>query len=120
MTRESFLRRVDKKHGTPSHARAPKQEAETAKRFGGKLTPGSGNKAEKGDVRIKGVARIENKTTKNKSFSITREMVQKIENAAMPCGEVPIIVVEFNDGCGGVDCDVAIMPMYALDILLSR
>ena len=120
MSRDSFLRRVNGGPAHPSYYRAAAHEAETAKRFGGRLTPGSGSKSEKGDVRIKGLARIENKTTQNKSFSITRDMIRKIEDAGMPCGEVPIIVVEFNDGAGGKLMEVAVMPMYALDILLSR
>lgn len=116
MSRESFLNR-GKTSPSPSHKRAPKMEKELAKRVGGKITPGSGNKDVKGDVRKRGVVRIEAKTTKNKSFSVTLEMIAKIEEAALSCAELPIIVVEFNDGNGKKVREVAVVPTYVLDSL---
>lgn len=71
----------------------------------------------KGDVRVKGFARIECKTTKNRSFSVTMEMIDKIEAAALASNEVPIIVVEFNDGMGRKLKEVAVIPTYMLDRL---
>jgi len=118
MTRESFLNR-DKRKGTASHRRAPKQEKYLAKRLGGRTTIASGSKGEKGDVRVQGVVRIEAKTTKNKSFSVTRDMVRKIEEAALASDELPVIVIEFNDGNGKPEMELAIMPMYALASLLA-
>ena len=100
-----------------SHDRARKQEEELARRVGGRTTPASGALSEKGDVRLKKVARIEAKTTKNKSFSVTLDMLDKIENAALPCDELPILVVEFNDGHGRKLKEVAIVPTYVLDSL---
>lgn len=105
---------------TPSHKRAKKQERELAGKLYGKLVPASGSKDVKGDVRIKGVARIEAKTTKNKSYSVTIETIQKIEAAAVSSGEMPILVVEFNDNAGKKIIDMAIMPMYALETLLAN
>lgn len=99
-----------------SHARAPKQEAELARRIGGRTTRGSGSGNEKGDVRLNRVCRIEAKTTKNKSFSVTREMVEKIETAAVCHGELPALVVEFNDG-GRKTMEVAVVPTWVLDVL---
>jgi hypothetical protein len=102
-----------------SHRRSKKQEKQLAVRFSAKQTAASGAKDIKGDLRIKGVVRIEAKTTKNKSFSVTEDMINKIEMAAVTAAEVPIIVVEFHDGFGKVLREVAVMPMYALQTLLD-
>lgn len=116
MSLRSFLNR-DKEKGTASHRRSRKQEKELAGRLGGSTTVASGSKMEKGDVRIKGVMRIEAKTTKNNSFSVTREMIAKIEDAALASGEVPAIAIEFTDGRGNKVMEVAVVPMYVLDEL---
>lgn len=113
MSRESFLNR-DKRKGTPSHRRSKKQENELATVLKGFRTPASGAKHMKGDVRVKSLLRVEAKTTKNKSFSVTLDMVSKIEEAALQSGEMPVIVVEFNDGMGNKVTELAVMPMYAL------
>jgi Holliday junction resolvase len=108
----------DKVKGNPSYRRSRKQEKELARRGNGKLVPGSGSGAEKGDIKgYNGIVRIEAKTTKNKSFSITRDMVKKIEEAALGSGELPAIVVEFNDGRGNPELEVAVVPTYVLDNL---
>lgn len=83
---------------SPAHARSKRQEAEIAKRTGSKLTAGSGNQSEKGDCRRRGVARIECKTTSSKSFSVTLEMLNKLETAAAISDEFPVLVVEFLKG----------------------
>jgi Holliday junction resolvase len=115
MSRESFLKRVtDVPGNTRSHKRAKVQERDLARKVGGRVTPGSGNGPIKGDVRKAGVVRIEAKTTKNKSFSVTLDMVRKIEDAALPSGEMPVIVVEFTDGSGKPIKEVAIVPTYVL------
>ena len=119
MTAKSFLERTEKK-GTHSHRRAPKQERELAKRVGGRVTPASGAKLEKGDVRLRSIVRIEAKTTKNKSFSVSLDMVRKIEHAALGAGEVPIIVIEFNNGLGKKLCEVCVCPTYVLDLLAGN
>ena len=113
-----YLDRAERKANlSKSHRRAPKQEAEIAWRVGGRLTPGSGCGAVKGDVRVKGVTRIECKTTKNKSFSVTLEMLEKIEEAAASGGELPILVIEFIDERGRKIKDVAVCPTYVHDSL---
>lgn len=101
----------------PSQVRAKKQEREVAKRLSGRLTPASGAKDEKGDVRIPRVARIECKTTKHKSFSVTLEMAQKIEEAALSGAEMPVLLVEFNDNAGKRLGELAIIPSYLLEEL---
>lgn len=115
MTLQSFLDR-DKRKGHPSYRRAKKQEKELALRGGGRAVPGSGNGLQKGDVsKFCGVYRVEAKTTKNNSFSVTREMVRKIEDAALPHGELPAIIIEFNDGQGRAEMEVAVVPVWALE-----
>ncbi|MCL5460342.1 hypothetical protein M3M33_17020, partial [Loigolactobacillus coryniformis] len=76
------------------HKRAPKQERLTAARIGGKVTNGSGNQVEKGDVRVRGVARVENKTTKHASFSVTIEHINKLDAAVLGTKEIPMMAIE--------------------------
>ena len=104
---------------TPSHVRAPMQEAEAARRVGGRVTPGSGSGRVKGDARRRGVVRIECKTTSKKSFSVTREMVEKIEAAALACGEVPVVEIEITGG-GHRPCKVCVVPSYVLDMIAEQ
>lgn len=99
-----------------SHARSPVQEREIAKRVRGRVTKGSGSgQHDKGDVRVKGVALIEAKTTKHKSFSVTAELIDKVEGHARMSGEVPIIHIEIEGG----KRRCVVMPDWALDILLQ-
>lgn len=114
---------------TPSHARASNQEKQTAGKYGGRLVPGSGGApkqgrkekgnrshvAEAGDVRIPGVARIECKTTKHASFSVTSEMIDKIETATFGADEIPVIEVELELG----KKRVYVVPEWAMDLLLD-
>lgn len=90
-------------------------ERETAARIGGRVTPGSGNKDQKGDVRVRHIARVECKVTKHKSFSVTEVMLGKIEDATFGTGEVPMICVEFGDGK-----KVWVVPDWGMDMLLDR
>jgi Holliday junction resolvase len=115
MSRDAFMTR-DEKKGHSSYRRSKKQEKSLALRGGGQLVPGSGSGAQKGDIKkYNGVLRIEAKTTQAKSFSVTREMVRKIEEAALPNGELPAIVIEFNDGMGNPEMEIAVVPLYILD-----
>lgn len=109
-----------KKKPTPSHLRAKKQEAEVGRRVGGFLVPASGAKDMKGDVRKRRVVRVECKTTKNKSFSVTLDMAQKIEEAALSGGEAPVLLIEFNDGTGKKIAELAVIPGYFLDEFCER
>ena len=96
-----------------SHIRSKAQEREIAAR----LVPRSGAGMIKGDVRVTGVLRIECKTTKHKSFSVTLDMVRKIEEAAAQAGEMPALVIEFNDGAGNKVAELAVVPVYVLNEL---
>lgn len=115
-----FKREAKKNSQSKAYRRAPKQEKELAKRARSWRTPGSGNGKIKGDVQVVGLARIECKCTQKKSFSVTREMIEKIENAGLGAGEVPFIHVEFIDEKGKPECEVAVIPMHALERLLSN
>ena len=84
----------DAEKGNASYRRSRKQERELAERLGGRRTAASGSKDEKGDVRVKGFVRLEAKTTKHKSFSVTLDMIKQIEEAALVSGEMPIIAIE--------------------------
>ncbi len=116
MSREGFIRRSTILPSN-SHHRSKRQETEIARRTKGRITPGSGNQKIKGDVRIKGIARIEAKTTKHKSFTVTLDMYRKIEEAALASQELPIIVIEFNNGFGKKVAELAVVPTYILDQL---
>lgn len=103
-----------------AHGRSAKQEAELAGRLGGKRVKGSGCGFDKGDVRVKGVALIEAKTTEKKSYALSREVVRKIEDAATSSGEIPALVIEFIDSKGKPEHRLAIMPMWALEMLVGK
>lgn len=100
---------------TASHARSRAQEQSTAKRIGGSVTKASGASYEKGDVRLKGFVRIESKTTKSRSFSITQEILAKLERAVVGSGEIPILQVELELG----KCKVLVMPDWALEFIID-
>jgi hypothetical protein len=119
MSRESFLNR-DAKHGNASYRRSRKQEKELSIRLRGRQTVASGSKAEKGDVRVRRILRLEAKTTKHRSFSVTLDMINQIEEAALSSEELPCILIEFNDGNGKRIKEVAVVPSYVLDDLVSK
>jgi hypothetical protein len=102
-----------------THTRAPKQEKSRAATLKGRTVKGSGSGHEKGDVRIEKVIRLECKNTIHKSFSVTQKMIEKIENAALASGELPAIEVEFVDAEGKLKHRVAILPSYALEMLIG-
>jgi len=101
----------------PSMQRSKDQEEELALRVGGRKTLASGALDVKGDVRKKGVVRIEAKTTSHKSFSVTLDMLKKIEDAAFSANELPAIVVEFIDQKGKPKSSVAVVPTYVLEMI---
>ena len=116
-----FLVRLKNSSRQPkAYWRSKKQERKLAKRLNGaRQITGSGNKIIKGDLRIHGIARIEAKTTQKASFSITREMVVTLAQAAYACDELPIIVVEFLDKQGNPISELAVVPTIGLFELLN-
>lgn len=87
---------------TPKTARKriSKFESETAEALGGRRTPASGAGDTKGDGRVQGRFRIENKTTAAKGYRLTKDTLQKIDDAARPYGERPILIVQFEQRLG--------------------
>jgi hypothetical protein len=81
----------------PAYKRARKQEKETSERLGGKKIAASGSRVRKADVEVPDIARIECKATRADSFRVTKEMLQKVEDAALPDGQMPMIEIEFVD-----------------------
>jgi len=121
MARNPFLERVEKDaRKSQGYLRSPKQERQLAKRTKGTTTSNSGAGKTKGDVRVKGIARIEAKCTQNKSFSVTRDMIEKITNAATFNDEIPAIVIEFLDRDGKPDSEVAVIPVTDLLRLIDH
>lgn len=111
------LRVPKRKQGqTPSHDRSKVQERGLAARVGGYVTKGSGSGYEQADVRLKKVIRIEAKTTSHKSFSVTEELIDKLEAAVVGTGELPIMQVELRGGAK----KLILMPDWALDFLVDR
>ena len=115
MSRDNFIKGGRKGNArTSSHIRADKQEEEWATRLqGGVRVPGSGAGSRKGDVEGS-VWRLECKTTGKNSFTVTREMIQKIEEAALAHGGSPALIIEFNDD-GKKVMEVAIIPTWVIE-----
>lgn len=103
-----------------AHARSPKQEKNLAEKLGGRTVKGSGSGFAKGDVRLKGTVLIEAKCTEKKSFSVTRQMLDKLEDAATGAGEAPVMVIEFLEPGNMPPRELVLMPRYALDLLLGK
>lgn len=74
-----------------------RQERSAAAAVGGRVQPGSGcGSFNKSDVRAKGRYRIECKSTKTQSFSMTRALLEKVRSETRGL-EVPVLDVEFVD-----------------------
>lgn len=120
LDRNPAIARMQRRARQPnSYWKSPKLEKKLAERVGGRRTSGSGNKREKGDVRKKGIARLEHKATQNKSFSVTREMLEKITLAGMGSNEVPAMIIEFLDVYGNSEGELAVIPVADLIRLLE-
>ncbi|MET0465359.1 MAG: hypothetical protein ABW007_19515 [Chitinophagaceae bacterium] len=115
--------RVPKKFDTnkgKAAAYAPKQERRLAKKLGASLTKASGAQSEKGDIRQRGIYRIECKSTENKSYSLTRETYHKIASAAASANEIPCMTVDFLNENGGVQESLAIISVENLKSILKE
>lgn len=83
-------------------AKANKQEKDFAKRardLGARRQPASGALwSAKGDVRIGGLALGDNKFTKHKSVSVTKEMWEKVKREAMEQNfRIPFLQIEMAE-----------------------
>lgn len=78
--------------------RANKQERDLANTIGGKQQKGSGSQLHaKGDVRKKGVFRVECKSTTAQSFSMKREILDKISSECLGMERPALDVLFLND-----------------------
>lgn len=121
MSFNPFLNRAERK-GTQSKAywRSKGQEKDLSKRINGYQISASGAGRKKGDVFVSRVVRIEAKATQKASFSITRDMIDKITRAGLACDELPVIVVEFLDERGNRISEVAVTPLAPLELLIQE
>jgi hypothetical protein len=104
-----------------SHDYARQQEIDAANEYGGYTTSKSGAGNIKGDVRIKGKYRIECKCTKNKSYSLNYEYLEKFIEQAISLGEDPILQVHFIDELGIKKRGFIVIPEeFIKDKLLDR
>ncbi|MCH2079604.1 hypothetical protein [Prochlorococcus sp. ALOHA_ZT_50] len=89
-----------------SHEMSPKLEAKLKDDINKALmVKGSGRGRDKLDVKVPGLARVEHKVTKNKSYSVTLETLKKMRNGC-EVSEVPFLNVQFINEEGRVieDC----------------
>jgi hypothetical protein len=97
MTDNPYLERKNK-HKIGKAGR--RSETRLAKKIGGRQTPGSGNiQGAKGDIKA-GQFLIEAKSTQNESYSLTREVLCKIEAEAGRTAKYPALAVSFITGDG--------------------
>ncbi len=98
-----------------------KQERRNAELLGGRTQPGSGssNRA-KGDVRKFGEWRGESKFTFASSYSLTREVLEKI-NAECKHGEKPLLFLDFkNKGNGKTHGSYVVMHESDFEELVKK
>jgi hypothetical protein len=87
-------KRLPKRETT--RGRSSRQEKFNARSVGGRLTANSGAGKDKGDVKIRGLLREEDKTTTKDSFVLRRADLRKIAAAAQG-DEIPIMRIAFED-----------------------
>ena len=106
---------------SPAHAHAPYQERALAKKLGGRVTPGSGNGAEKGDVRNFRFVRAECKCTAHDSFSVTRDILFKLDKLGMTTEEIPFMEIKLGiDSQGKHKAAFVVMPAWFIDIVKEK
>lgn len=79
------------------------------------MVRGSGCGRVRGDVRLKGFVRLEAKTTKHASFSVTEDLLDKLESAVVGSGEVPMMQIELRLGAR----KVLLLPDWSLDLIVE-
>lgn len=79
-----------------TRARSSRQERYNARAVGGRLTANSGAGADKGDVKVPGVLREEDKTTLKGSYVLKLADLRKVQAAARG-DEIPVLSIAFGD-----------------------
>lgn len=99
-----------------SHEYAVYQEKNLANKLGGNETKRSGAGDIKGDVRIRGKYRVECKCTKHKSYGISLDLIEKIQEEALSTGEIPLFQIDFIDDRGKKIQGIYIIPEGFIDL----
>ncbi len=95
-----------------------KQEKKFAKEIGARQTGGSGRFDTKGDSRIKGVVRFDNKSTQKASYSIKLADLKQLENQCCMSGEEAVFQLDFlNDTCKVLGSYVILTRTHYQDLL---
>lgn len=98
--------------------RSKVQEKEVASALGGRVRPNSGATLyAKGDV-LTPLFLVEAKTTERKSFSLTQDLLKKIESEAFAEGKDPLMIVRFEK-MEDIPQDWAVLPLRVLRSLLQ-
>ncbi len=106
---------VDFTKGTRPPTRAMKKKAVRRERalaesLGGRAQPNSGATPHaKGDVRVRGRWRIDDKTTRNKSFSLTRGIINKIRSECSGSEDFAITIGFLNPRTQKEEEEVVVM-----------
>ena len=90
---------VKEKGGTYKHStrrRSDRQEHSNAREVGGRVTANSGAGRDKGDVKVPGLLREEDKTTTKVSYVLKLDDLRKVAAAARG-DEIPIMRIAFED-----------------------
>lgn len=83
-------------YSTSTRARSDRQEGHNARRVGGRVTANSGAGHDKGDVKVPGLLREEDKTTEKASYVLKLADLRKVAAAARG-DEIPIMRIAFED-----------------------
>ena len=83
-------------YSTSTRRRSDRQEGHNARRVGGCVTANSGAGRDKGDVKVRGLLREEDKTTQKASYVLKLDDLRKVSAAAQG-DEIPIMRIAFED-----------------------
>lgn len=79
-----------------TRARSSRQERHNARAVGGYLTANSGAGHDKGDIKVRGLLREEDKTTTKRSYVLRLDDLVRVSAAAVG-DEIPILRISFED-----------------------
>ena len=97
-----------------------KHEADVAKRSGGRLTPGSGNKPGKPGDAVDSKYMRECKATKGAGISINGEWLKKVVADAMTRGMTPLVEIRLEGQTAPTPTDWILSPAVDFEELNDR
>lgn len=83
-------------YGASTRKRSNRQEGHNARDVGGRVTANSGAGRDKGDVKLPGLLREEDKTTRGRSYVLKLDDLRKVAAAAVG-DEIPTMCISFED-----------------------